>query len=98
MIDATREHLITLDNAAALLLVHRRTVYRWATVGVKGVMLDALPCGRNLRTSSEAVSRFTAALSGLRDHSPEDCRPVAPRRSKSHEAAARELAEVHGVY
>jgi excisionase family DNA binding protein len=87
MIDVGTEHLITLGMAAETLLVHPRTAYRWAVTG----RLEAVRCGRQWRTSREAVARFTAA------HTSEDNRQAIERlnparQSKAHLDAMRDLA------
>jgi hypothetical protein len=96
MIDLNTESLITLHEAAEILHLSYRTIYRWATKGIKGVNLETLSCGRNLRTSKEALSRFTyqlACIKASRLRKEELPSPIA-RRNKNVE---RELWLKHGI-
>jgi hypothetical protein len=68
MADLMSEDLVTLRQAAAL-LPHRRgrptaysTVWRWATRGARGVVLETVVLGGGRVTSRQAISRFAAAL------------------------------------
>src|SRR4051794_33153890 len=70
MIDSTLETLISLADAAKAVPRRRRgrkthlsTLYRWATVGVHGVVLETLQCGGSRVTSREALQRFYESLS-----------------------------------
>jgi hypothetical protein len=73
MPDLLSEDVITLRQAAALLPRRRgrpanySTVWRWATAGSRGVVLQtaALPGGRV--TSRQALSRFVAELTARAD-------------------------------
>lgn len=71
MIDSTCESLLTLAQAAEELPRRRRgrkthisTLYRWATAGCRGVVLETLQCGSTRCTSREALQRFFERLSG----------------------------------
>ena len=66
MIDLASEAVITLAQATKHLPRRRRqdkkphvsTVYRWATAGARGVVLETLRVGGTLCTSIEALQRF----------------------------------------
>ena len=76
------ESMIKLADAAAMLGVHRTTVYRWTTIGVDGNKLETWRFGRTPYTSREALTRFSDALTS-----------PAPRRvgaQKSTRSASRE--------
>jgi Protein of unknown function (DUF1580) len=71
MIDSTTETLISLTEAAKTVPRRRRgrkthlsTIYRWATIGVRGIVLETLQCGGSRVTSREALQRFYERLSG----------------------------------
>lgn len=70
MIDITKEKLITLVEAAALLPSSRRgkkthfvTLARWRKHGSRGVRLECVRVGGSWMTSIEAVQRFVDRLS-----------------------------------
>lgn len=107
MIDSTSEVLLTFPQAAEEIPRRRRgrkchvsTLYRWATVGCRGVVLETLQCGGTLTTSREALQRFFEALTVSRESARPGLRPgpteVPVRRSRARrlrdsERAAREL-------
>lgn len=69
MIDTPRESLLTLAQAASELPRRRRgrktnvaTLYRWTTVGCRGVRLEFTQIGGTRCTSHEALGRFFDAL------------------------------------
>jgi hypothetical protein len=74
MIDMTKETLLSLPQAAALLPpgragrpVSKSTLIDWIDPGTKGpagelVRLEAVRCGRRWLTSREALARFMARL------------------------------------
>ena len=84
MIDLQSEQLISLALAARTppLSVHVATVWRWATKGVKGILLETLVVGGFRKTSREAVERFIACTTAAANG--ED---VPSRTSKQREAA-----------
>ena len=106
MIDSTTETLISLTEAAKTVPRRRRgrkthlsTIYRWATVGVRGVVLETLQCGGSRVTSREALQRFFERLSGpdpagpVGSHSvPIPARRTAAQRQRDSAKAGRELA------
>src|SRR3954452_24975808 len=70
MIDSTNESIITFSQAADDLprrrkgrKTHISTLYRWATVGCRGVVLETLQCGATRCTSREVLQRFFERLS-----------------------------------
>jgi hypothetical protein len=70
MIDSSIETLIPLTQAASELPRRRRgrkthvsTLYRWATVGCRGVILETIQVGATRCTSREALQRFFERLS-----------------------------------
>jgi hypothetical protein len=108
MIDSTTETLISLAEAAKAVPRRRRgrkthlsTIYRWATIGVRGVVLETLQCGGSRVTSREAMQRFFERLSGPdpigppRGHSgPDPIHRSAARRQRDSAEAGRKLAEM----
>src|SRR5262245_18591306 len=70
MIDSASETLVSLAQAADELPRRRRgrkthvsTLYRWATVGCRGVILESSQIGGTRCTSREALQRFYTCLS-----------------------------------
>lgn len=118
MIDLERESPVTLAEAPKLIPainaapgmdarkpLHPRTLYNWATRGKRGVVLDTVPLGGILVTTREALTRFFAALSCVRQQRLIDrqdaegtARRSTRRRSgKEYQAARKRLADQHGV-
>ena len=107
MIDSTSETLISLSEAAKAVprrrkgrKTHLSTIYRWATVGVRGVVLETLQCGGSRVTSREALQRFFERLSGpdptgpIGSHAdPVRTRRTAAQRQRDSARAGRKLAE-----
>jgi hypothetical protein len=69
-IDISTEALISLRDASRLLPARRRgkrphlsCLYRWTTVGCRGVVLESLNVGATRCTTREALRRFFGALS-----------------------------------
>jgi uncharacterized protein DUF1580 len=109
MIDSTTETLLSLAQAAEQLPRRRRgrqthisTIYRWATAGCRGVVLESIQIGGTRCTSREALQRFFERLSAAvhtgDGGSRSGCDPsigprtIAQRRRASAEAG-RKLAE-----
>ncbi|AMV40449.1 DUF1580 domain-containing protein [Planctomyces sp. SH-PL62] len=70
MIDSQCESVVTLAQAAEELPRRRRgrkthvsTIYRWATAGCRGVVLESIQIGATRCTSREALQRFFERLS-----------------------------------
>ncbi len=66
MIDHTREHLLSLTQAAKELPKRPavETLWRWRTAGCRGHKLETILVGGRRFTSREAITRFLAALNG----------------------------------
>jgi hypothetical protein len=69
MIDTRTETLLTFSQAAKELpclrgnkKAHALTVYRWATAGCWGVVLESIQVGGTRCTSKEAIQRFCERL------------------------------------
>ena len=69
-IDLTVEHVLSLRDAARLLPARRRgrkphvsCLYRWATAGLRGAVLESISIGATKCTSVEALQRFFERLS-----------------------------------
>src|SRR3954471_12331655 len=106
MIDSQSEQIITFGQAADDLPRRRRgrkthvsTLYRWATVGCRGVVLETIQIGATRCTSREALQRFFERLSATTPSSVNN--PAAkndPRSSFRHlraaEAAGKELEQL----
>ncbi|MEK6677602.1 MAG: DUF1580 domain-containing protein [Planctomycetota bacterium] len=67
MIDIQAEDVVSLTEAAKSKHLPRRrkgkrphvaTLFRWATVGVRGIVLETIQCGGTRCTSVEALQRF----------------------------------------
>lgn len=68
MIDTTREHMLTIKEAAAHFKKHRKTIYDWAQPfkannEPKQFWLETVIVGASLMTSLEACQRFTERCS-----------------------------------
>jgi Protein of unknown function (DUF1580) len=99
MIDIKQEKLISLSTAANDLKFRKgkpiacSTVYRWATSGVRGVVLESLQAGGCKVTSEAAIQRFFEALqSTSRPNPPHAKRRTEKQRLKAARAAGRRLA------
>lgn len=84
MIDFTRDTVIRLTEAAALLRVKYGTVHRWARYGVGGRKLESAFLGGTAYTSLEALNRFSGQ--------PTSQEPTPQPPAKDHEDAMRDLA------
>src|SRR3954467_7068933 len=102
MIDTIAETLVTFAQAASELPRRRRgrkthvsTLYRWATVGCRGVRLETIQVGATRCTSREALQRFFERLSqgGGAAGSPQPRRSTIKRQRQSEEAG-RELEKL----
>jgi hypothetical protein len=108
MIDSTVENPIPLAVAARLVpprrngkRTHISTLYRWATVGVRGVVLETLQVGGSRCTSREALQRFYERLSASTPAGPPGGNPASvptrwtsARRHRDSERAGERLAEM----
>jgi hypothetical protein len=102
MIDVGLETTITLAQAAAEQPCRREgkrvstvTIWRWATRGVKGIVLETLQTPSGRVTSREALQRFFTALAESRQASSGSARPAPPlgRRSPSRRERDNKRAE-----
>jgi hypothetical protein len=108
MIDSGSETLLSLAQAADELPRRRRgrkthisTLFRWSTVGCRGVVLETLQVGGTRCTSREALQRFferlsqpvqVGAVGGGQPGQHVGRRTVAQRQRQAAEAG-RKLAE-----
>lgn len=101
-IDLSSETAVKLTKASAKIpgRPHRGTLWRWARIGVGGIVLETVRVGGTFYTTEEALSRFFAALGAqpIQSRSKSETQ-VEPARAahatvadrKSHIAAEREL-------
>lgn len=101
-IDLALETLVSLSEAAKLLPRRRRgkrphvsCLYRWTTVGCRGVILESVQVGATRCTSHEAIGRFFDRLTAAAQQRSGDLlRPRTPRqRQIASERAAGVLKE-----
>ena len=92
--DPRHEDPITFRQACRLPFVrrngkpmHHSTMYRWATRGVRNILLETVTIGGSLCTSEPALLRFIARLSG--DVEQPNSQPAA--RERQIDAAEAEL-------
>jgi hypothetical protein len=106
MIDLTKEHLLSLAQAAKLQPNGRRDrpmslscVFRWVLHGVRGpdgkvIRLEALRLGGRWLTSREALQRFAEAQTPCLDGAHDSPAPRPPStRQRASERAAAELGK-----
>jgi Protein of unknown function (DUF1580) len=103
MIDIESETLLTFSQAAFEQPCRRQgkrvstvTLWRWATRGSGGVILETLQTPSGRVTSREAIARFFLALTEQRQASSSSARPAPPlgrRRSPSRRQHDSEKAE-----
>ena len=93
MIDIQNEEVVSLAEAAKSKCLPRRrkgkrphvaTLFRWTTVGVRGVVLETLQCGGTRCTSLQALQRFFERLSGT------DAVQSVPTRRRQQQIARAE--------
>jgi DNA-binding transcriptional MerR regulator len=89
MIDLRHEQLLSFEDAARRLGCSIRTVRHWAAVGFEGRRLEFIKLGRLLRTSVEAINRFST-----HEHSEPDSRLTPSQRNRQR--ARQALHERHG--
>jgi hypothetical protein len=109
MIDSASESLIALAQAADELPRRRRgrkthvsTLFRWSTVGCRGVVLETIQVGGTRCTSREALQRFFERLSqpiqagavGANRSGPLVGRRTLAQRQRQSAEAGRKLAEM----
>ena len=86
MIDINRETPLSLKEAASRVGVTARTVWNWIQSG----RLEACRCGRNVRTSVEALARFTSPYRPARES-------AGAANNSENDRAMAELREEHGL-
>ena len=97
MVDVGAETLISLADASRLLPARRAgkkphvsCLYRWTTVGCRGVVLESVQIGGTRCTSREALERFFSALTAQA----EGDRPAPPAPpSKTRQQAFRQAEQ-----
>jgi len=97
MIDLTKEQLITFKEATRILPkrpngrhLHISAIYRWATKGTRGIVLESLRLGGRSYTTIQALQRYGDRLASAGKESVSN----TPRfRSRTREVQAREAAE-----
>jgi hypothetical protein len=94
-IDPLAEELLTFSQAARRLPrlrndrpINPATIWRWGTVGVRGVKLETIKVGAVNCTSVQALGRFLATLNN-QPIPP----PAAKQRADHHEVAERKLSQ-----
>lgn len=106
MIDFTKERTFPLSQASRKIprrrsgkRVHTATLYRWAAVGCRGVILETLQLGGTKCTSREALQRFFERLSNLQSLSHGDVasRETSRRYAQRREAETDRLLDQLGV-
>jgi hypothetical protein len=99
-IDLGRESLLTLNQAGKLLPDGARpsscTWWRWATRGVKGVVLETIQIGNRKFTTREALQRFADQLSGKGNGGRTATSRTASQSDRAVERAETEL-ESEGI-
>ena len=99
-IDILTEETFSLTRAAKLRCLPRRrkgrrpnvaTLYRWSTVGVRGIILETVQCAGARCTLREALSRFFAALTQA---SPTGRQAVIRSPLKRRRAAEKAIQEL----
>jgi hypothetical protein len=111
MIDSQSEQIVTLAQAADSLPRRRRgrkthvsCLYRWATVGCRGIVLETIQVGGTRCTSREALQRFFEGLSESRQAGavgggqsgsvPSVGRRTLAQRQRASAEAGRKLTEM----
>ena len=91
------ETLITLPAAAGQFphRPHASTMWRWATVGVKGTQLEVISIAGRKFTSVEACRRFALAFNG--EAIAPDKSPKGGSRRRAQIAAAKRRVRAAGV-
>jgi hypothetical protein len=82
---------LTIEEAVKVLPgnVSTKTLYRWATAGLRGIVLDSWFIGGRRYTSHESIDRFNAAVT--------EARTGKRRPAASHNDARERLRAKHGI-
>lgn len=95
MIDISTENLIAIRDAPKHLplrngkKVHVSAVYRWASRGLRGTVLESIKVGGTTYTSTEALQRFAERLTMGKAYADS---PIRPSRRKAVEDAKKYLS------
>ena len=99
MIDITNEPLLTFAEAAQRLRTarsgkppHLATLYRWASKGVDGVVLESVKLGGSRFTTQSAIERFAVQGLGM-----EQGRSANPERSGARDARTGRVLRERGL-
>ena len=93
MIDIWSEETLTLPQAAEALTlqfgkpVSIRALYRWASAGIAGVVLETVNAAGGRRTSKRAIAEFCARSAAARNGTPPP--PAAPKTPRATELCER---------
>ena len=100
MIDPLTERIVTLAKAAEVCPprragknTHKSCVYRWTTVGCRGVRLESIAIGATRCTSLEALVRFFERLTCAQSGDPPPIRTSAQRQRDTKRANDKLKAE-----
>lgn len=101
MIDVTRETLLTVKEAAAVVKKHRKTVYEWCcdtdeNGNLKSVWLESAIVGGSVMTSMEAINRYSMQCSARRNRRLAVQAPNPLSKEERIAKAAAALKERHG--
>jgi len=98
MIDTLSETPISLGEVCRFLPKRRKgkrpaiaTLYRWSTVGCRGIILETIQIGATRCTSREALQRFFDALTRQAAGSPMPDPPMSRARAADVRRAERVL-------
>jgi hypothetical protein len=100
-IDVLSEEPFSLAQAAKLPFLPRRrkgrkpnvaTLYRWSSVGCRGVVLESVECGGCRCTTAQAIIRFFAKLTAQAAGQPPETR-IPKHRERAVLQAEKELDE-----
>jgi Protein of unknown function (DUF1580) len=97
MIDINRGELLTFTEAAKLLpgRPNVATLWRWRTVGCRGVKLETVLVGGKRFTSREALQRFVDATTAAGDGT--ESKPRTNRQREASIAAAEREMDRAGI-
>lgn len=93
------ENILSISEAAKTLPAvggkrpSTSAVYRWTSIGVRGVKLETARIGRRLVTSREALARFASAVAEAPAPDPTPRPTTSRRRTAAQITRADELAQ-----
>jgi len=102
VIDLTNETILTLSEARGRLPRRRQgkrpdlsTLYRWATRGLRGIVLETIQVGGTACTSLEALQRFFDRLTAARTRPGAAASILTPKqRARRQQRTEQDLAKV----